>query len=139
MFLLDTNILSEMMSAATSEAVADWLKQHQHAELVTCSVCEGEIRYGISRLPHGHKRRELERAANTIFQTFLPQHILPYDSAAAHHYATLRFTREKLGKPAGLADLMIAAIAKAHCLTLVTRNSRDFDGLDLPIINPWEE
>ncbi len=64
--------------------------------------------------------------------------ILPFDLDAALENGKLRSVREAAGKPIGLADAQIAAICLVHGATLATRNVRDFDGLGLKLVNPFE-
>jgi hypothetical protein len=65
--------------------------------------------------------------------------ILPFDHRAAHCYAELRATRRSTGKPMSVMDAMIAAIALAHAMTLATRNVRDFEGLGVPLVDPFSQ
>lgn len=65
--------------------------------------------------------------------------VLPFDGAAAAHYALILAERRRSGRVIAMADGMIAAITRAHTAPLVTRNTRDFDSLDLRLVDPWQD
>jgi len=105
-------------------------------QLCTTSVCEAEILAGIAVLPDG--RRLLEAAARAIFEADFDGRVLPFDQAAAEHYAALFASRRQAGRPTGQADLMIAAVARVHGASLATRNVGDFEGCGILVLNPWD-
>lgn len=138
-FLLDTNVLSELMRHAPSSAVMEWFAQHPRATMKTSAITQAEIWTGIALLPTGKRRDALAQAAEDMFANEWAGHCLPFDSAAASHYAGVRAQRLMAGRPISTEDAQIAAIALAHGLPLVTRNTKDFEGLpSLKVINPWE-
>jgi predicted nucleic acid-binding protein len=63
--------------------------------------------------------------------------ILPFDSATAALYGTIRSTRQSTGKPISIQDAMIAATARAYTLSIATRNQKDFIGCGVRVVNPW--
>jgi predicted nucleic acid-binding protein len=138
MFVLDTNVLSAIMGSRPVAEVAAWITRQPDEQLCTTSVCQAEILAGIAILPNGRRRQFLDAAARAIFEDDFGGRILPFDQAAASHYAALFASRREAGRPAGQADLMIAAVARAHGASLVTRNVSDFEGCGIPILNPWE-
>lgn len=138
MFVLDTNVLSALMGSQPVAEVARWITRQPEEQLYTTSVCQAEILAGIAILPKGRRRQLLDAAARAIFEDDFDGRILPFDQLAAGHYAALFASRREAGRPTGQADLMIAAIARAHGTILVTRNVSDFEGCGIPIVNPWE-
>jgi predicted nucleic acid-binding protein len=138
MILLDTNVLSELMRPAIAPAVAAFIRAQAREELFTASLCEAELRYGITRLPASHRRDELEAAFRTFITTGFAGRVLAFDSACAEAYAILRVRREAAGLPISIPDALIAGTALAHGATVATRNVGDFSGCGLTVIDPWQ-
>ena len=139
MLVLDTNMLSAMMSAEPIRKVADWILDQPSEELFTAAVCQAEILSGISILPNGRRRAALEEAARAMFADDFHGRVLPFDTEAAAAYAEVFANRRKAGRHAGTVDLMLAAIARVRGASVVTRNVADFEGVGLTIINPWDD
>jgi toxin FitB len=137
MFLLDTNILSAVMGTQPAPEVANWMTRQPADLLFTAAVCQAEILSGITVLPEGRRREALEMAALAMFREDFAGRILPFDSDAAVIYSELFALRRSAGRPAAIADLMIASIARAHGASVVTRDTGDFEGCALALINPW--
>jgi predicted nucleic acid-binding protein len=138
MFVLDTNILSAVMGSRPVPEVAAWMALQPEELLFTTSVCQAEILAGVEVLPEGRHRRILEAAAKAIFASAFDGRILPFDDKSAAFYAEIFATRKRAGRPTATTDLMIAAIARAQGADVVTRNTADFEGSGLTLINPWE-
>ena len=136
MLVLDTNVLSAMMSAEPVRRIADWLLGQPSEALFTAAVCQAEILSGIAILPNGRRRTDLEEAAHAMFADDFQGRVLPFDPEAAVAYAEVFAARRKAGRPAGTVDLMLAAIARVRGASVVTRNVADFEGVGLTIINP---
>jgi toxin FitB len=137
MFLLDTNILSAVMGTRLVPKVASWMEEQPPDLLFTAAVCQAEILSGITVLPKGRRREAPEIAALAMFREDFAGRILPFDTEAAVIYADLFVQRRSAGRPAATADLMIASIARAHGASVVTRDTGDFEGCGLSLINPW--
>jgi predicted nucleic acid-binding protein len=88
-------------------------------------------------MPEGRRRDDLQSVAHAMFAEDFDGRILPFDSACADVYADLFATRRRIGRPAATIDLMIAAIARSHGASVVTRDVGGFEGCGLTIINPW--
>ena len=136
MFLLDTNILSAVMGTRPDPPVASWMEEQPPDLLFTAAVCQAEILSGITVLPKG-RREALEMAALAMFREDFAGRILPFDTDAAVIYAELFALRRSAGRPAAIADLMIASIARTCGASVVTRDTGDFEGCGLTLINPW--
>lgn len=121
-WLLDTNIVSEAMRPTPDTGVMAALARYA-SELAIPAPVWHELRYGWLRLPEGQRRDAIGRFVQDVAGV-LP--VVPYDAAAARIHAELRSTREREGQPLPFVDGQIAAIAIAHGLSLVTRNSKDF-------------
>lgn len=137
MFLLDSNVLSDLMLPRPPTALAAFKAQSGNARMVTTSICVAEILAGIGVLPSSRRRANLERAARFLFERIMAGGILPFDEAAAQHYADIFCRKRRLGRPAPVLDLMIAAVAAAHGATVVTRNVGNFEDCGVAVLNPW--
>lgn len=134
MIVLDTNVLSEPLKSAPSRAVLEWIATADAA--ATTSVSVGELLTGVRRLPVGRRREELLSAIEQTLSAFSGS-VLPYDDAAARTYAELQELRRSAGVPLSVEDGMIAAICATHSAALATRNVKDFQGLGLSLVDPW--
>jgi predicted nucleic acid-binding protein len=139
MLMLDTNMLSEIMRSEPEQKVVDWIVRQPSDELFTAAVCQAEILSGLAVMPSGRRRAELEEAARSMFADDFDGRVLPFDAEAASAYAEVFAARRKAGRPSGTIDLMLAAIARARGASVVTRNVADFEGVGVPIVNPWDE
>ena len=137
MIIVDTNVISELMKPSPNSAVRDWVRAQHAQELRTTAINLAEIRYGIERLPNGRRKDLLRTTADEVFAAFADQ-VLPFDAAAAQHYATIVTTRDEAGLPIDGFDAQIAAICSVHQGKLATRNVKDFRGTGIHVTNPWE-
>jgi toxin FitB len=137
MFLLDTNVLSAVMTAQPPPRVAAWMSGQPPSLLYTAAVCQAEILAGLAIMPEGRRRLDLEAAARAMFLEDFEGRVLVFDTAAAEAYAEIFAVRRRAGRPVATLDLMIAAIARCHGASVVTRNVADFDGCGIAVVNPW--
>jgi toxin FitB len=136
--VLDTNVLSELIRPVPDRVVLAWLDAVPTAEVATTAITAAELLYGVARLPEGQRRTALTAAVHSMLAEDLAGRVEPFDGRAADRYATVVTRRERLGLPIGMADAQIAAICLARNCVLATRNTKDFVGTDLELINPWE-
>jgi toxin FitB len=137
--LLVTNVLSELVRPEPHPAVLAWARSQRLSEMATTAVTEAELRYGLALLPVGHRREALAAAVETLFSRLLGGQVLPFDRAAAPHYADFVAARRVAGRPVATADAMIAAIARASGVTaLATRNTADFESCGVALLDPWK-
>jgi len=122
-YLLDTNILSEPLSAAPNKALLARLKRHE-GELAISSVVWHELVFGASRLPPSRRRTAIERYLTQVVEATIP--IIAYDAGAAVWHGAERARLQGLGIAPSFADGQIAAVASVNGLILVTRNMKDF-------------
>ncbi|MFU8812960.1 MAG: type II toxin-antitoxin system VapC family toxin [Balneolaceae bacterium] len=139
MFVLDTNILSELMKPSPNQKVMDWIARHPKMSLFTTSITEAEILYGLSIIEKGNRKSALMNAATKIFTEDLKGRVIPFDSQAASFFASISASRKLIGQPISQFDAQIAAISKSRAASLVTRNKKDFDDCGIIVINPWED
>jgi toxin FitB len=132
MYLLDTNVVSELRRLRPNPRVAEWVKVTPEANLHLCAVTLGEIQRGIEvlRPRDSAKAAEIEAWADELETVW---NILPVDARAYRLHARLM-----RGRPApAYEDALIAAIAIVNSLTVVTRNVADFDGFSVPLVDPF--
>jgi len=137
-YLLDTNIPSEFSRDRPEPRVVQWLKAQPVTTLFLSVVTIGEIRKGLTVLPQGRRRTELETWFHTDLLTWFQDRILPVTHSIAERWGVLDGQCQLKGMPLNTADGMIAATALEHDLTVVTRNVKDFAGLGAEVFNPWE-
>ena len=137
MFVLDTNVVSELMRPEPEPSVAAWLGQHPATRLFFTAVGEAELRYGLEILPEGTRREALAAEIDGMLREDLRDRVLPFDSAAASAYAEIAARRRRQGRPVSHSDCQIAAIARCRNAAVVTRNVRDFEGARIDVIDPW--
>ena len=139
MFVLDTNVVSELMRERPNPEVLGWMDNQLTGNLFVTSVTEAEIRTGIAILPEGERQRGLAAAAERLFGVFFAERILPFDSDAAQAYAMLAAERRTTGRPISQFDCQIASTAHSQGAPVVTRDVDDFEGCGLDVINPWAD
>ncbi len=139
MILLDTNVLSALMSRIHDRNAIAWLDRQPRSSVWTTSVSILEIRFGLQILPLGKRRSDLMAAFERMVTDKIEERIAPFDAAAAQHTADLMAARQKAGRVVDLRDAMIAGIALATAAMLATRNIRHFEDLSIRLVNPWEQ
>lgn len=134
-YLLDTNIISEMNKPMPNANVLAWL--NQNPLVFISSITKAEILFGLEKLDNGKRKDELTKLINEVLAVF-DNRILPFCEKSANHYGKIIVQRQKQGKPILMADALIASIALANGLTVVTRNTKDFADIDeLIVLNPF--
>jgi hypothetical protein len=137
--VLDTNVLSEALKPLPSDIVLGWLAAQQPLSVFTTSVTEAEVLYGVETLPPGRRRLRLLAAVEKMFAEEFAGRILPFDEDAARAFARIVAARDAAGHPISQFDAMIAAIARSYRAAVATRNTADFQGCDIDVVNPWIE
>lgn len=135
--ILDTNVVSEPMRPLPSAIVLTWWSRQQPGALFITAVTVAEILYGIELLPHGKRRAALLAGAERIFGKVLAGRILPFDEDAARAFPEIASRRRAQGRPITDLDAQIAAVASSHDALLATRNTADFEGCGVTLVNPW--
>lgn len=136
-YILDTNALSELYIPAPNDGFILWFNRQPSENLYTTALNAAEIRYGIEKLPKGEKKTILETWWNDFLIRNFHNRILDFDLKAAQAWGTLKAADRKNGRPRPIMDGLLAAIALANNLGIATRNTKDFAGLDIDIVNPW--
>lgn len=137
MIILDTNVISEIIKKQPDEHVANWLRNQDTSNLATTAIAVAELLAGICQMPEGKRRKYTDTTIKLELMT-LADRTFAFDTQAAANYATIFIERERRGKPANIQDAMIAAIARSWGASVATRNTKDFEGTGVELINPWE-
>jgi toxin FitB len=136
-FLNDTNVVSGLLLPQPDANVWAWFRRQQLQHLFISVVSLGEFRKGLTLMPAGTRRSALEQLIGQRIPEWFAGRILPVTSSIAERWGELEAHRQRTGRPISVPDAQIAATALEHQLTLVTRNTKDFQGLNLPLVNPW--
>lgn len=135
-FLLDTNVVSEVIRPLPNPGVLRKLRQNE-GKVGIASVSWHELLFGLERLPPSRKKEGLEDYFYRVVLSTMP--ILAYDTVAAEWHAKQRARLTSLGKTPSFIDGQIAAVAKANDLILVTANRAHFEPFSDLTITDWRE
>lgn len=131
-FLLDTNVVSDLRKPKVSASLLEWFDEQPAHQLFLSIVTVGEVRQGVEQLRRRDPRQAgvLDRWLNGLTQ-FYEDRLLFVDGSVIEEWGRMRARRS-----VPVMDALIAATAKVHGLTLVTKNIRDFADLGVPLLNP---
>ena len=133
-YLIDTNVLSEMRRRQPDAQVVAWFRHRPRQSLYLSVLTLGEIRKGIERMGDTIRQQVLLDWLEVELPAYFLGRLLPVDDRTADRWGRLQASA---GRPLPAIDSLLAATALQHDLTLVTRNTRDFEGLGARLINPW--
>jgi len=138
-YLLDTNIISNILKSQPSAALMAWMAEQTDEDLFIASLTVAEIRRGILEKPAGKRRDQLEAwfAGPEGPQALFAGRVLPFDEKAALLWAQLMAEGKAKGRPRSALDTIIASIAEANECVVVTDNEKDFAGIQ--VVNPLRE
>ena len=115
----------------------EWLDRQPADSVWLTSITVFEARFGLALLPKGRRRNSLERAFDRVLTEDLSSRVLTLDEMAAVTAAQIAADRQRAGRIVDLRDTLIAGIAQARRATIATRHTRHFEGLDVPVVDPW--
>jgi predicted nucleic acid-binding protein len=136
MILLDTNVISQAMTRDPHPRVREWLDAQATETLFLPSIGVAELLFGIGALPTGKRKNALTAALDEVLALFAGR-IIPFDVAAARHYADLAVKTRAAGQGFPTPDGYIAAIAAAHGFAVASRDTSAFEAAGLTVIDPW--
>ena len=136
-YLLDTNVISEVISKQPNPKVVQWMRETDPQQIFLSVLTIGEIKRGIARLPNSSRKEELETWFGNTLLNQQEHRILAIDLPVMLTWGQLTAELESQGRTLPVIDSLIASIAMYHRLTLVTRNEKDFEGTGVIVLNPW--
>ena len=139
MIVLDTSVLSALMRTKPDAVVVEWLDRQPADSVWVTSITVFEARFGLALLPKGRRRCSLELAFDRVLTEDLSSRVLNLDEMAAVTAGQLAAERQRAGRVVDLRDTLIAGIALARRATIATRNTRHFEGLEIPVVDPWHD
>lgn len=136
-YLLDTCVIAEYKKPVPDRKVIGWLDAQIEESLFLSVLTVGEIEKGIVRLPASRRRTDLENFLDALLIRF-DRRVISLDTAILRRWARLTGVLEIKGRVLPVIDSLLAATALEYDLTIVTRNTSDFDDTDVEILNIWE-
>lgn len=136
-YLLDTNVLSEVQRPRPDQQVLAWLDQVDEDRTYLSVITLGEIARGVEQLDDGKRKVALRRWLDADLPIRFGDRLLSIDRETALIWGGVMAGARAAGRGLGVMDGWIAASALRHGLTIVTRNTRDFTGLDVELLDPW--
>lgn len=136
-FLLDTNVISELVRPKPEPKVTAWIEATNESLLYLSVLTLGEIRKGITFLRNSPRRVVLEAWLGSDLAVRFANRILPVDESVADRWGRIAAVSAAEGSPLSVIDGLLAATALHYNLTLVSRNVKDFATTGVPLFNPW--
>ncbi len=135
--ILDTNVVSEPERPAPDPKVRSWFAAQDVDRLYLTTTVIAELAVGIERLPSGRRRTDFRRWLEALVQENFAGRILVFDVTAALIYGELVAAALARGRPPTVGDAQIAAVARRNGMAVASRDVRDFETLEVPVIDPW--
>ncbi|MEQ1718243.1 MAG: type II toxin-antitoxin system VapC family toxin [Hyphomicrobium sp.] len=137
MIVVDTNVVSALMRLDREPAVRAWLDRQPIEKLRVTAPTVFEIHYGLSALPAGRRRREMDARLADVMADVFANKVIPLDNEAARLAGSTHAEHVTNGRNVDVADSQIAGIARLLGAAIATRNTADFTGLGILLVNPW--
>jgi predicted nucleic acid-binding protein len=138
-FLLDTCLVSELTKPSPDPYVVSWIRRNSEISCYISVLTLGKITNGIRRLPESAKRTKLETWMNNELRPRFKDRIILVNELVAIRWGILIAEMRNKGKVLSTIDSLLAATAQEYKLTIVTRNVKDFQNIDVKVLNPWQE
>ena len=136
-YLLDTNIISELISKTPNRQVVDFILSIDEESLYLSVITIGEIKAGIEKLDDGKKKEKLLHWLENELLVRFNNRIIDIDTEIMLQWGCNNTKLKKVGKPLPIIDSIIGSIAQVKSLILLTRNEKDFKNFDIEIVNPF--
>jgi predicted nucleic acid-binding protein len=137
-YLLDTNIISELISQRPNQKVIDWIDSLDPETVYLSVITVGELHKGVEKLPDSRRKQQIMDWLEQEFYLRFSDHFVPISAETMVVWGQLMARLERQGHPMPAIDSLIAASALAGGFSLVTRNTADFQHTGIALINPWE-
>ena len=135
-YLLDTNVISELLKPRPSQTVKHWIATADEDALFLSVITLTELREGVDRMPQGQRRSRLQTWLVADLRERFRDRLVEIDERVADCCGSLHALSVNMGRPASYMDAFLAATAQVHAFTLVTRNVKDFELFEIALINP---
>ncbi len=136
-YLVDTNVISELAKPSPEPAVRQWAQEADQDSLYISVITVGELRKGIVLHPDPVRRSRLERWTREVLANWFAGRILEVTDQVAERWGELSALSQQIGHPLPVLDLLLAATAAEHGLTVATRNLAHFQGIGISVLSPW--
>ncbi|MEX1212371.1 MAG: type II toxin-antitoxin system VapC family toxin [Balneolales bacterium] len=136
-YLIDTCCISELVKKRPNSNVLKWFAERDELSMYVSVITFGELRKGIEKLPNSKKKNELHRWVKEELTHRFKNRILNINMEEVNRWGEILAEAEKRGSPLPAIDSLIAATARVHDLSIVTRNTKDMEGSGVEVINPW--
>ncbi len=136
MILVDTNVWSELIRPEPEYRVVQWEAANSHL-LWLSTIVLAEFRARAALMTDGRRRTAIEAAIEMVVSVY-EDRLLAFDESCSRQYGLVLRSAREAGAPIDAADAMIAATARAHGLSVATRNRNDFAGAGVELIDPWQ-
>ncbi|HXI42838.1 MAG TPA: type II toxin-antitoxin system VapC family toxin [Bryobacteraceae bacterium] len=137
-FLLDTNIISELIKPKPEAKLTGWVESADEDLLYLSVLTVGEIGKGIAAMEQGRRSAAIQSWGETDLKPRFSGRVLPIDEATAARWGAITGAAAAQGITVPVVDGLLAATALQHNLTLVTRNTKNLAGTNAPAFNPWD-
>lgn len=136
-FLLDTNVISELVKRVPDPTVVAWVESHSSLDLMVSVLTLGELIKGVQMMSASPRRTVLEHWVSVELPNQLMGRILPVDAAVSTAWGVLASDAKVSGRELPVVDGLLLATASVHGLVFVTRNLRDCEGRGVAVVDPW--
>ena len=136
-YLLDTNVVSEWVKPRPDSNVIRWFASVDEDTVCLSVITFTEITQGIEEMPAGRRRNALGLWLERDLFLRFERRVIPIDISVATSSASIAAQCRKAGRPLHPMDAFVAATARVHDLSLVTRNTRHFEATGIALLNPW--
>ena len=130
-------VVSEPAKPKPNSGVITWLDEQIGPDLAISVLTIGEIARGVARMDESKRKRAMGKWLADELPAQFAGRVIPIDDDVAYAWGELTAEGDRSGRPLPVTDGLLLATAKVHELTLVTRNTADFDGRGVPILNPY--
>ena len=137
-YILDTNVISELVAARPNPKVVDWIQSVESNQVFLSVIAIGELKKGIEKLPDSDRKVKLDQWLHEDLLVRFEDQILIIDQETMLIWGRLVAQLEMIGRPISAIDSLLAATALQWQYTLVTRNTAHFAMAGIALLNPWE-
>ena len=137
MIIIDTNVVSELARKSQHPRFVSWFDRHVGRDLFSTATIVGELVRGVAALPLGRRKLEWTASVMDVVLQDFAHFVLPFDRLAAYEWGHLVVPEQLRGRTLSFADSQIAAVCLAQGASVATRNTKDFEGLGIDLIDPW--